>query len=1172
MKQSLISIGIIIQFLVPFALKGQNVSADFEIKSEGCIGETIQPSNLSTGAVYYEWDICQGDLQLVPSGNVIGSVSGTSVATGTDIVYNEGKTFVFIASRDNHSIIRLELNDDQSKIISSTIISGVAGISSPVDIKIVTDNGKWYGFIYNEGLNTICRLDFGNSLTNVPISAVPIINSKTSTSNQGLDLIRDGGFWYIAYTFNSKVGVIKLNTIESIPSVADQFLSDNLSGNPLGDIKAVLDGENLYAFTISYGQNALFKLSFGNQPLIAPQITDLSSSLIPSLNYYGIDVGFDDGQYNIFTSTLQGSIIRILQGETLSQAVVKYESLGNLGVFTNTVKNRLVKIKGQWCNFSIDYTNGNLFKATFPNPPCENPIFITDQVPTFDFKDSGKKTITLSAYDNNGWVSEKTKFLSISSLPAPDLALPTSGEYCVGTQIEFSYTSNQLIQQQSWNFGDGTTNNASSVSYTYLNKGNYTIRLNVTAENNCSNVIWRSVSIFDAPAPDFTLPTNNPLCTSQQLIFNNTSAYDPGSSPLWQWLINGEQVSTSEDLNYALESTDPKEIKLVASIPGCSSETTKTINTIYEGPSASFNHVGNCEGEEIRFTNTSHNAPDQLVDYQWNIAGDITSDVDPVRVLFNGIYNVSLTAKSANGCENLVVHELIINSNPVADFRILNSLICNNSPTDFIDQTLNPDTPLATWKWNFGDQQTSNLQNPRYSFTNAGDNIVSLEVIAASGCSSRIQKIINVKPSPDSVFIFSPTCRNIPVSFNGPGASNILAWTWEVADKIYSTKDVTHTFRNPGAYLAKLTTKSTNGCEGVHTENLIVPVPLEPSYQVIKNCVDQPATFSDLTSGADPVVSREWLINENVKLNGSSANHTFKNTGQQQVQFTVTAASGCTYILRNTIDVTLSPKASFTTTQTIGAPPAEIAFTNTSQNASLSHWIFGDAIESNETSPLHVYTTIGNFRARLRSYNEQGCEDFAERSITISPPSPNVSIKAITTTENPDGTMKILITLDNEGNTVLKDLPVDIDVSGRLNLREVVKGPILPLSRYNLSLSYGLQKTGLEFLCAQAALQGDEDSQFNKTCIQLDTDLIFFPAFPNPTSETLNVEWISADAKSIKLSLFNALGVELSGRVIESKKGFNSLSFKVESLQNGIYLLVLKANNYQSTQRILISK
>lgn len=1170
MKQSLISIVIIIQFLVPFALQAQNVSADFEIKSEGCIREAIQPNNLSAGAVYYEWDICQGDLQLMPSGNIIGSVLGTNVATGMDIVYNEGKTFVFIASRDNHSIIRLELNDDQSKIISSTIISGVEGISSPVDIKIVADNGKWYGFVYNEGLNTICRLDFGNSLTSNPTSAVPIINSKTSTNNQGLDLIRNGAFWYIAYTFNSKVGVIKLNTIEAIPSVADQFLSDNLSGNPLGDIKAVLDGENLYAFTISYGQNVLFKLSFGNQPLITPEITDLSSSLIPSLNYYGIDVGLDDGQYNIFASTLQGSIVRILQGETLSQDVVKYESLGNLGIFTNTVKNRLVKIKGQWSNFSIDYTNGNLFKATFPNPPCENPIFITDQVPAFAFKNPGKKTITLSAYDNNGRVSEKTKFLSISTLSAPSLSLPISSEHCVGTQIEFSYTSSQLIQQQGWDFGDGTTDNAPSVTYTYLNEGNYTIKLNVTAENNCSNVIWTSVSIFNAPTSNFTIPNADPFCTNQHLTFNNTSIYDAGSSPAWQWLIDGEQVSTDKDLNYTIGSKDPKEIKLIASIPGCSTETTQTISNILEGPPVDFYYTGNCEGEEIQFFMSDNLISD--VNYQWNISGRLTTEFNPSQIFDNGVYNVSLEALALNGCVNSLEKEVIINSKPIVDFAIANAVLCSNAPLAFVDQTIEPDTPLSSWKWNFGNQQASNIQNPEHVFGADGNHIVSLEVMAESGCSSKIQKIVAVIPSPDSVFSYTPACRNIPVSFTGPDAANILSWQWQIADRTYSTQNASHTFRNPGMYPVKLMTRSANGCESVFSRNIVVPVPLEPVYNVQKNCLNQPATFTNSTSGSDAVVKSEWMLNESIVLMGDPVEYTFRDTGLQQVQLTVTAASGCTYIVRDVIDVTLPPKASFGVSQVIGTPPAEINFMNTSQNATLNSWTFGDGSVSSETSPTHIYTTTGEFTARLKAYNNQGCEDFAERSITLSPPFPNVSIKAITTTENPDGTLKVLITLENEGNTVLQDLPVGIDVSGKINLHEIIKGPVMPLSRYNLSLSYTLDKTSLDFLCAQIELQEDQDEEMNEACIQFQKDMIFFQGYPNPAVDALNVEWITSDIQKVQLMLFNSMGIQVGARQVESKKGLNKQVIVLSNLKNGIYLLVLKSDNSQSTQRIVVSK
>ena len=95
------------------------------------------------------------------------------------------------------------------------------------------------------------------------------------------------------------------------------------------------------------------------------------------------------------------------------------------------------------------------------------------------------------------------------------------------------------------------------------------------------------------------------MCTNNEYTFanNTTGAYDGLLE--YAWSIDGNEVSTSRDLLYTFTATGDEDIKLRVSIPGCFNELTKPITGIESGPIVGFTFEGQCEGDEVIFTNGS---------------------------------------------------------------------------------------------------------------------------------------------------------------------------------------------------------------------------------------------------------------------------------------------------------------------------------------------------------------------------------------------------------------------------------------------------------------------------------------------------------------------------------------------------------------------------------------
>ena len=77
-----------------------------------------------------------------------------------------------------------------------------------------------------------------------------------------------------------------------------------------------------------------------------------------------------------------------------------------------------------------------------------------------------------------------------------------------------------------------------------------------------------------------------------------------------------------------------------------------------------------------------------------------------------------------------IVSEATVVNPPVAGFTAVSTNICENGSITFTDQSTNSPT---SWLWDFGDGQTSGVQNPSHTYTTAGTYTVSLTATNTGG-------------------------------------------------------------------------------------------------------------------------------------------------------------------------------------------------------------------------------------------------------------------------------------------------------------------------------------------------------------------------------------------------------------------------------------------------------
>ena len=1146
-------------------------SASFSIKPSACLNERIEIQNQSLNATRFEWDLCQGDLSLPPSGIIAGTATGTNVPTGFDVVFDGAKWYCFVASRGDNSIIRIDLGDDLTAFNSVTDLGNIdSQMNQPLDIKIVNDNNEWYGFVYNESSNIITRLDFGPSLTNAP-TATPLLAGSTSTFNQGLDVVRQGSTWYVVYTRNSTVGVLRLPTIETIPDVSNQSVTGNLTGNPsLGDVKILSKNGQFYVYTVSWNSPALYKLTFGSDLFAAPsaQIYNTPDVLNLTYNYFGIDGDHDNGKFYLFLSTLQGAVIRIGLGDDLSQAPLLDAEL-NLG-FANTIKDRLVKHKSSWFIFSVDYTNGFVFKGAFPSPSCtENASVVTASNPVISFTTPGAKHVSLRAFDN-GLFAEAHQMTVVSSLGSPDIDFIHQNN-CVSEDVLFtSVNQSGDIASYLWEFGDAITATDANPVHIYNTASLYYPSLTVVSTNGCENRIRDLVSIFDPPQASFDLPSGL-ICTNNQFDFFNQTPDVFAGNLSYQWLIDQVPISTQRDLTYTFTSGGNKEVKLIASIPGCSDEAVQTIPNVGEGPIVGFSIDGKCDGEEIFFTNQSAG---EIASYEWDLAGIPTNETSPSTTFANpGQYVVKLKAVGTNGCISETIKPVTIYSKPQPNFSLdLPPFSCAGSPAQFRDNTPVPDdSNLQEWRWEFEAGKAGSGREPLYTFQQAGEYLVKLEVTTDQGCSTTIQKTITIAPSPVPNFDWEGACVNQGARFLDKTTGDVQTRVWKIGTSTYTTAAPTHVFLAPASNNVQLTVANMQGCVASITKTVVVPTVPQLDFTINQPCVGQGTQFTNVTnSPADPVRATRWTWAGGTDEN-AQATLNFVREGTFPVEMRIENQSGCVYSLTKNITIYPLPVASFSASVVEGAPPLAVGFQNESTGASSFRWTINGQPQSETADLSRTFYTVGDYVVDLIATNENGCAATASELIRVIVPRTEISLRQFNLIE--DAITKALrsqVQVQNNSNYTVRSFDVRLDLGNGTALQERVEAEIEPGASASVLLRSELATLNSGYVCAEVVLPNDLTPNDNKACNPLQEEAVLSAPYPNPASDVLRVEVVAAREAIVDLELVNTLGEIATQVQVAVKPGLNLLEIDTRQINPGLYLLMVEIDGQKQVHRVVL--
>jgi PKD repeat protein len=381
--------------------------------------------------------------------------------------------------------------------------------------------------------------------------------------------------------------------------------------------------------------------------------------------------------------------------------------------------------------------------------------------------------------------------------------------------------SNSFINQSSissgnltydWDFGDGSAHsNLLNPSNTYPKPGGYKATLTVTSDKKCVSTFSRNANQFVKPKADFSFKGTCSFDTTKFVNYTTIAAGDKFGDN-WNF---GDGASNNQRNPYHIYTTAGlKTIRYKATSQfGCVDSITKTID-ILPAPLASFTNGPACNVSPVVFENTTDVPKGISATYEWDF-GDATKGTG-----FNeqhhypdlGRYTIQLKAFGNNGCKTSYQSAIRVLLQPEAGFNVND--VCAGQAVIFSNKTKGGG--LITYKWKFGDGDTSSLFNPikNYKTTTAVTYSVSLTASTLGGCKHTFSLPVTISENPKCDFtfesaktggyeyIFTPKVLSYPFyqwNFEGGGISN--------------ANRPTHKFPMDGKYLVKVYIRNIDGCE-----------------------------------------------------------------------------------------------------------------------------------------------------------------------------------------------------------------------------------------------------------------------------------------------------------------------------------------------------------------------
>lgn len=467
----------------------------------------------------------------------------------------------------------------------------------------------------------------------------------------------------------------------------------------------------------------------------------------------------------------------------------------------------------------------------------------------------------------------------VSSGVTPTISITTSTTtICAGSSITFtsSITNGGTVPSYQWqvNGMNAGTNSSTFTSSTLTNNDVVTCILTsneacVSSSTATSNAITMSVTTNVTPSITTSITSgSNPACQGSTIIFT-ASASNGGTSPIYQWQVDGVNAGTNSTTFTSSSLTNGQIVTcILTSNAMCASTSSATSSGITMGittsvtPSASIvlssGTNPSCSGTPLTFTVTPTNGG-SAPSYQWQVNGanvGTNSTTYSSSTLTNGqVVTCVLTSNatcisSTTVTSNPITIAVTTGATPTISISPSSTSACTGTSITFTSSITNGGSaPAYTWTLNGGAVGTgtsyasSTLTSIDVVNCILTSNATCLTTPTATSNNVSVQFSNPVTPTVTSSITSgnNPSCQGSNIVFvaNGTNGGTTPTYQWQVNGNNVGSNNTTFSTTNLNNNdVVTCVMTSSNGCTTTPTATstgisiIVNPIPSTPTITI----------------------------------------------------------------------------------------------------------------------------------------------------------------------------------------------------------------------------------------------------------------------------------------------------------------------------------------------------
>lgn len=256
------------------------------------------------------------DLLSIPVSNNLGNFESSIPVNsqGIQVIEDDGTWYVIITGGQgvNSRIVRLNFGNSLSNVPTSLNLGNIGNLDSPMDLFMFEENNNWYGYTVNFNSNTITRFNFGNSLNNRPYG-LNLGNIGNLNGPGGFVFWREDNNWYlfIANSLSNQITRLDFgNSLFNIPT-GESIGGEEFLNQPF-DLILSIDCDIVFGYVFN-SYNEVVRLDFNEGILNEPVFTPLGE-MDNLYNPHGLSSVFriSDSLYAFVANADNSTLTRLL--------------------------------------------------------------------------------------------------------------------------------------------------------------------------------------------------------------------------------------------------------------------------------------------------------------------------------------------------------------------------------------------------------------------------------------------------------------------------------------------------------------------------------------------------------------------------------------------------------------------------------------------------------------------------------------------------------------------------------------------------------------------------------------------------------------------------------------------------------------------------------------------